>query len=72
MFTEKYCYEKILPGSHCLIQQDTVTKHYNYMGKQQQTNPENKQSRITGSTQVAAVLQHTSIASKSSAITTAQ
>jgi len=26
---------RILPGSHCLIQQDTVAKHYNYLGKQQ-------------------------------------
>jgi hypothetical protein len=26
---------KILPGSHCLIQQDTVAKHQIHMGKQQ-------------------------------------
>ena len=26
---------KILPGSHCLIQQETVAKHQYYMGKQQ-------------------------------------
>jgi len=41
-------------------------------GKTTKTNPENKQLQISGSTQVTAVLQHTSTASKSSARTTAQ
>jgi len=41
-------------------------------GKTTKTNPENKQSQISGSTQVTTVLQHTSTASKSSAVTTAQ
>jgi len=35
-------------------------------------NPENKQLQISGSTQVTTVSQHTSITSKSSAVTTAQ
>jgi len=41
-------------------------------GKTTKTNPENKQSQISGSTQVTTVSHHTSTASKSSAITTAQ
>jgi len=41
-------------------------------GKTTKTNPENKQSQISSSTQVTTVLQHTSTASKSSAITSAQ
>jgi len=41
-------------------------------GKATKINLENKQLQISGPTQVTTVSQHTSIASKSSAITTAQ
>jgi len=47
-------------------------KTSNPHGKTTKINPENKQLQISGSTQVTTVSQHTSIASKSSAITTAQ
>jgi len=42
------------------------------LGKTTKINPENKQSQISGSAQVMTVFQHISIASKSSAMTTAQ
>jgi hypothetical protein len=44
-------------------------KTSNPHGKTTKINPENKQLQTSGSTQVMTVLQHTSIASKSSAIT---
>jgi len=44
-------------------------KTSNPHGKITKINPESKQSQIFGSTQVTTVSQHTSIASKSSAIT---
>jgi len=48
---------KILPGSHCLIQQDTVAKHNNYTEKQQ------KQTKKTSSRKFPA--QHRSRLSRS-------
>jgi hypothetical protein len=48
------------------------SKTSNPHGKTTKINPENKQFQISGSIQVTTVLQYTSVASKSSAITAAQ
>jgi hypothetical protein len=47
-------------------------KKLNLHGKTTKINLENKQSQISGSAQATTVSQHTSVTSKSSAITTAQ